>query len=191
MGLLSGICNIIKRTFLYQIFIVLAFLKWNSLHPKSAFELKDRIYQITHSVDFAHPMLDKAFQDPHLAFKAFLGAQVACATIAILGLPLLGRLCGLLCAVLLAINTIVYDMTLPGDNKPIVWKDWQSMLTFEALLSGVIIVAILAQVFSCEKKCDEVNDTDTATATASATATKNVDTRREGQGSKKIKKTLD
>jgi hypothetical protein len=184
MGLLCGLCNIVKRTFLYQIFIVLAYLRFINL-PKSAYELKDRVFQLSTSLGHAsHPMLEKAFVDPILAFKVFIGAQVGCAAVAILGLPFLGRLAGLCCAILLAANTLIYDITLPTEGKPIVLKNWESLITFESILSAIVIVGILAQVFSCggsdNKTC----------STEECTEKKVEDTRREGQGSNKKRKPM-
>jgi hypothetical protein len=148
MGFLCGICNLVKRTLLYQIFLVFAWFKWVTM-TKSAHELKDRVFQLSTACGFKHPLLDKAFEDPILAFKAFVGLQVGCAAVAILGLPFLGGLAGLLCAVLLAANTIVYEINLPGEGRAIVWKDWQSLITYEGILSIIVIIGILAQVFSC------------------------------------------
>jgi hypothetical protein len=184
MGLLCGLCNLIKRTFLFQIFIVFSFLRLNNL-SKSAHEMKDRVHQLSNSLGHgSHPMLEKAFKDPILAFKVFLGAQVGCAIVAILGIPFLGRLAGLACAILLAANTLIYDINLPTEGKPIVWKDWQSLVSFESILSAIVIVGILAQVFSCE------STTKTLCTTSECTQKKIEDVRREGQGSSKKPKKI-
>jgi hypothetical protein len=152
MGLVGWFCRTVQRTLLYQIFVVFAWFKFLNLE-KNATEFKDKVFILTKSVGFSHPQLDKAFKDPILAFKVFLGVQVGCAAVAVLGLPFLASLAGLVCAVALTVNMFVYELTLPGEGKPIVWKDWQGMVTFDSLLSVVIVVGILAQVF-CQR-CDD------------------------------------
>jgi hypothetical protein len=135
-----------KRTLLYQIFLVFSWLRWLNLE-KSAVELKDKVVQLTQDCPCLKEHTAKAFKDPILAFKVFLGLQVGCAAVAILGLPFLGKLAGFLCAVLLTANIFIYELTLPGEGKPVVWKNWESLITPESIISAVVVVGILAHVF--------------------------------------------
>jgi hypothetical protein len=179
MGLISYLCRVVKRTLLYSIFLAFTWLRFLNLE-KSAHEFKDKIFHLTKDCHCAKDLLDKALKDPILAFKVFLGVQVGCAAVAIIGIPILANLCGLVCAVLLTANIFIFELNYPGEGKPIVWKDWQSLVTFESILSAVVVIGILAQVFSC-KKSEECCDHSTTTPSAEATTTNTKSTGKRGK----------
>jgi hypothetical protein len=150
MGMFWYIYGFIKRTLLYQIFIVFSFLRLITLE-KSAKEFRDKINQITQSCHYLKELTEKVLTDPIFAFKVFIGLQVGSAIVAILRIPILGRLAGFLCAILMTANIIIYELTLPAEGKPVIWKNWQTMLTMESVISVVVVLGILANVFSSHR----------------------------------------
>jgi ABC-type sugar transport system permease subunit len=143
--------KLIKRLFLYQIFFVFTYFKSRDLH-KSALEFKDKFYGLTSYFNFKHQAVDKAFENPDQTFKIYLIVQAALALIAVLGVNIFG----FLLAVLLTLNTIIYEVKLPNlEGRKFDINDLQNILTFDVILNVVVILAILTSVFSgcgCKKQ---------------------------------------
>jgi ABC-type sugar transport system permease subunit len=144
--------KIIKRLFLYQIFFVFAYFKSRDIH-KSALEFKDKFYGLTSYFNVKHQAVDKAFQNPDQTFQIYLIVQAALAFIAVLGVNFFG----LLLAILLSLNTLIYEVKLPKlEGRKFDINDLQNILTFDVILNVVVILAILTSVLSgcggCKKQ---------------------------------------
>lgn len=136
--------KLIKRLFLYQIFFVFAYFKSRDLH-KSAIEFKDKFYAVTSYFNFRHNAVDQAFENTDQTFKIYLIAQAALALIAVLGVNIFG----FLLAIILTLNTIIYEVKLPKlEGRKFDINDLQNILTFDVILNIVVILAILTSVFS-------------------------------------------
>ena len=137
----------IKRLFLYQIFLVLFYMRYRNLE-KSALEFKDRVYGLTSTFKFNHQFIDQAFKDPVMFFQVYSIASVVFAGLAMLG----ANFFGLLCAIILAINTVVYEVKFPKlEGRSFNLMDLQNILTFDVLLNIIVIFGILTCVFSSGK----------------------------------------
>jgi hypothetical protein len=141
--------KIIKRLFLYQIFFVFAFFKSRDLH-KSALEFKDKFYGVTSYFSLKHQAVDNAFVNPDQTFKIYLIAQAALALIAVLGVNIFG----FLLAIILSLNTLIYEVKLPKlEGRKFDINDLQNILTLDVILNIVVILAILTSVFNCCGTC--------------------------------------
>jgi hypothetical protein len=141
----------IKRLFLYQIFFVFAYFKYKDMH-KSAIEFRDKFYGVTSYFNLKHQAVDKAFENPDLTFKIYLIIQAVLALIAIIGVNFIG----ILLAILLTLNTIIYEVKLPNlEGRKFDINDLQSILTFDVILNVVVILAILTSVFSGCRRCNK------------------------------------
>jgi hypothetical protein len=137
-------CKLIKRLFLYQIFFVFSYFKSRDLH-KSAIEFKDKFYAVTSYFNFKNSTVDKAFENTDQTFKIYLIAQTALALIAVLGVNFFG----FLLAIVLTLNTIIYEVKLPKlEGRKFDINDLQNIFTFDVILNIVVILAILTSVFS-------------------------------------------
>ncbi len=135
----------VKRLFLYQIFLVFSYMRYRNLE-KSALDFKDRVYGLKHTFKFDHQFINQAFKNPVMFFQIYLLASVLFAILAMLGVNFFG----LLCAVVLTINTLVYEVKFPKlEGRSFNLMDLQNILTFDVLLNIIVILGILTSVFSC------------------------------------------
>ena len=129
--MLNMLIKVIKRLFLYQIFIVFSYMRYINLQ-KSAMEFKDRVYSITSNFKLSNQFIDQALKDPVMLFQYYTITSVVLALLAMLGINFFG----LLCALVLTINTIIYDIKFPKlEGRSFKLMDLQDMITFDVLLN--------------------------------------------------------
>jgi hypothetical protein len=160
--------KLIKRLFLYQIFFVFTYFKSIDLH-KSGIEFKDKFYAVTSYFNLKNNVVDKAFENTDQTFRIYLIAQAAIAFIAVLGVNFVG----FLLAIILALNTIIYEVKLPKlEGRKFDINDLQSILTFDVILNIVVILAILTSVFSGCGSCKKTEQAKLEPLTESKKPTK-------------------
>lgn len=145
--MISFLCGVVKRSFLFQFFFIFAYLKYSDM-GKSSYEFKDKVYEASAIANLKHPMIDRAFANPMMAFQVFLGVQVFSAGMAVLGSRFFSFLSGLL---LLAGN-VVYNNPLRVTGKPnqpiSIEKLTLTSIPIEFILLCCLSLGILTQAFT-------------------------------------------
>lgn len=139
----------LQRTILFQFFFVFAFIKYRDI-SKSSYEFKDKFYELTTLLNFKNNLIDQAFANPVLVFQAFLGIQVFCALLAILGSRFFSFITGV---VLIAAN-LVYNNPLKFDTKN---NFGFFTIPFEFLILTAFTIGVFTQAFSGSSKCKSTN----------------------------------
>lgn len=142
------LCGTFNRLILYQIIFVFAYFRFQNFQ-KSTYEFKDKVYELNNSLSFTHPLLDEAFKNPVLVFQAFVGIQVFCAFLAILG----SRFFGFLAALCLIVDTVIYNNPLipaaqtQQHGYALTVGKFDLNINMEFILSITLVLAMLAHSF--------------------------------------------
>jgi hypothetical protein len=160
MSYLSGL---IKRIVIFQFIFLFFYLKWRNIQG-SSYEFKDKVYELSTSLSFKNAKLEEFLNNPIQAFQIFVGIQIACAVLGVLG----SRLFSFASAVLLIATNFIYYNPLklnPSTKKPFIKISLDNFninqikqFPVEFILLTTISLAILTQAFksSCMKKCKEI-----------------------------------
>ena len=151
------ICNFIKRSFLYQILIIIA-----SLKLKNAFrfnrEFVQRISEFITSINLPEKLLNYLPKNHEITHKGFLISLIVFASFSIINLNFFKILSGLGCILLgfLYHNPIPKIKTLIEKNEPCSWSLFeQNLPELEFILYICLAFAMLGNAFgsgSCEKE---------------------------------------
>ena len=156
------ICNFIKRTFLYQILIIIA-----SLKLKNAFrynkEFYNRISDFITSINLPEKLLKYLPKNREYTHKGFLISLIVIASFSILGLNFFKILSGIGCILLAFLyhNPIPKFKLLLQKNEPFSWALFeQNLPEMEFILYIALAFAMFANAFcgKCEKKGEEKKD---------------------------------
>lgn len=149
------ICNFIKRSFLYQILIIIA-----SLKLKNAFrynkEFVKRIGDFLTSINLPETLVKYLPKNNEYTHKGFLISLIVLASFSILGLSFFKILSGIGCLLLAFLyhNPIPKFKTLLAKKEPFSWETFeQNLPEMEFILYIGLAFAMFANAFE-KKICD-------------------------------------
>jgi hypothetical protein len=141
--MISCLFSTLKRLILFQFFFVFAYFKYTDL-SKSAYEFKDRFYEVATFAKIRHPLIDTAFADPILSFQIFLGISLFSAIAATLGSKFFSFLSG----IIVVLTALIYYSPLRNKQGQKEGKINLDNISLEFVLTCSLALGILAYSFS-------------------------------------------
>ena len=155
------ICNFIKRSFLYQILIIIATLKLRNAFRYNK-EFYKRIADFVSSINLPEKLLDYLPKNKEYTHKGFLISLIVSASFSILGLNFFKILSGVGCILLgfLYHNPIPKIKSLLEKKEACSWESFeQNLPELEFILYVCLAFAMFGNAFGsgiCEKEKKEV-----------------------------------